>query len=182
MLLSSFLYGAGLAFAAPGLPVDASGADRVTSVMAIGENAASIPPPDPAFPFTDLCDAWHIEYLVSGSQLSLWTKCPMLPGPEYISVMSLEASLVATDKKIKPAFPSNSAPQNFSTVCQDCQLAGKSTAFMMCSCSTNTQQKLSIDLSEYITSVRGLVCFTDGVVCGDVTATVPLPTATPVLM
>ncbi len=67
----------------------------------------SVVVPDPAFPFTDLCTSWRLEYLVRGGELALWTSCRnQQTGAAVISLLPLDHSLVASAEEIKPAFPS----------------------------------------------------------------------------
>lgn len=72
-----------------------------------GSNTGSPAPPDPAFPFTDLCTDWRLEYLVAGGELSLWTQCAGATSQSsVISLLALDSSLVASKHGIKPAYPS----------------------------------------------------------------------------
>ncbi|CAK7205282.1 hypothetical protein SEUCBS139899_008051 [Sporothrix eucalyptigena] len=133
-------------------------------------------PDAPAFPFADLCNSWKLEYLVSGGELSLWAQCPTqdASGAQVLvnSLLPLESSFVANAQGIKPAYPSNSAPVSFSTICRDCTLPDPQGTVMACNCTTNGGSPLlAVDLTEWITADQGVTCFTDGVVCGTVQST-----------
>ena len=76
-----------------------------------GSNAGNPAPPDPAFPFTDLCTEWRLEYLVAGGELSLWTQCVGATSQStVVSLLALDSSLVASKQGIKPAYPSWVSP------------------------------------------------------------------------
>ncbi|KIH86462.1 hypothetical protein SPBR_08905 [Sporothrix brasiliensis 5110] len=135
-------------------------------------------PPDPAFPFTDLCPEWRLEYLVAGGELSLWTRCAG-PSPQssVVSLLALDSSLVASTQGIQPAHPSNAAPVSFSSTCRDCVLPNTGDSLMACNCTASQGTTLwTVDLAEWITAEQGVPCFTDGVVCGTVqSSTGPAP-------
>lgn len=72
-----------------------------------GESNGQPPHPDPAFPFTDLCSEWRLEYLVDGGELSLWTQCAGAAAQStVVSLLALDSSFVASKQGIKPAYPS----------------------------------------------------------------------------
>jgi hypothetical protein len=103
------LIGARTAIAEPpyGLRI---GVDHAYGVGHDGNSGSSTDhsaPPDPAFPFTDLCTEWRLEYLVSGGELSLWTQCAGAASQStVVSLLALDSSLVASKQGIKPAYPS----------------------------------------------------------------------------
>ncbi|EFX06622.1 hypothetical protein CMQ_6943 [Grosmannia clavigera kw1407] len=64
-------------------------------------------PPDPAFPFTDLCDNWWLERLSGSGEFVLWTLCPKGENRTgVVSVLQMDRSLVADSQRITPASPS----------------------------------------------------------------------------
>ncbi|CAK7212786.1 hypothetical protein SBRCBS47491_001579 [Sporothrix bragantina] len=149
-----------------------------------GYNNGNDEPGGPAFPFADLCTSWHLAYLVDGGELSLWTQCPTQDASgakvEVNALLPLESSLVATAQGIKPAYPSNSAPVSFSSVCRACTLPDPKGTVMACNCTTNGgDPQLAIDLTEWITADQGVPCFTDGVVCGTVQTTSAVSASSP---
>ncbi|CAK7220179.1 hypothetical protein SCUCBS95973_004070 [Sporothrix curviconia] len=146
-----------------------------------GFAGAKNPPGGPAFPFADLCTGWKFKYLVDGGELSLWTQCPTqdASGAKVLvnALLPLESSLIANALGIKPAYPSNSAPVSFSSVCQACTLPDPKGTVMACSCTTNGGHPLlAINLTKWITANQGVPCFTDGVVCGTIQMTLTTPT------
>ncbi|KAL1889749.1 hypothetical protein Sste5346_008737 [Sporothrix stenoceras] len=134
-------------------------------------------PPDPAFPFTDLCTEWRLEYLVNGGELSLWTQCAGATSQStIISLLALDSSLIASKQGIKPAYPSNTAPDSFSSTCHSCYLPNTGDSIMACNCTANQGATLlAVDLAEWITAEQGVPCFTDGVVCGTVQSSTTSP-------
>ncbi|CAK7240787.1 MAG: hypothetical protein STHCBS139747_002234 [Sporothrix thermara] len=133
-------------------------------------------PGGPALSFADLCTSWRLAYLVDGGELSLWTQCPTqaASGARVLvdALLPLESSLVATDRDIEAAYPSNSASVSFSSVCQACTLPDPRDTVMTCNCTTNGgHPQLTVDLRRWIAAAQGVPCFTDGVVCGTVQRT-----------